>query len=181
MADLTLEERYARAVVTPSDISEHLPTFLALVESLDAKTVIELGTRSGVSTVAWLYALVDRGTLWSVDIDERPNIGEHRHWVYLQGDDCDPDVLTQLPDSTDIVFLDTSHDYWQTAKELSVYRWLVRPGGVIVCHDTELAHPLDTTGPAYPVKRAITEFCAAEGLTWENDPKCWGLGTIHVG
>ena len=177
---LSLSDAYQDVISTPSDIWEHLPTFVALVEELDAQTVIELGTRTGVSTIAWLYALEARGHLWSVDIDEQPQIGEHDHWTFLRGDDCTGDIYTQLPSKADIVFIDTSHAYTHTMAELSLYQWLVRPGGKIVLHDTEVPHPDFTSGRAYPVKRAIEDFCVAEGLTWTNQPNCNGLGIIDI-
>lgn len=177
----TLAARYEKACRTPSDIYEHLPTFVALVAELQATAVVELGTRTGVSTIAWLYALEGRGRLWSVDLDVRPDIGNYDHWTYIRGDDLDPDVYTQLPGSVDIVFVDTSHAYLQTLRELGLYRWLVRPGGRIVLHDTELAAPeLVGRQPPFPVKKAIVEWCAAEGLTWTNDERCFGLGQIEI-
>ena len=58
---MNLEVEYERLCATPSDIYEHLPTFVQLVLDRDAKVVVELGTRTGVSTVAWLYALGGTG------------------------------------------------------------------------------------------------------------------------
>jgi hypothetical protein len=86
--------------------------------------------------------------------------------------------VDQLPEA-DVVFIDTSHDYRQTLAELRTYRWLCR--SVMVCHDTELAHPAGVVGPPYPVRRAVAEFCAAEGLsvTWRRN--CWGLAIIEMG
>lgn len=179
MSDV-LELRYQQARDTPSDINEHLETFVSLVEKLDAREVVELGTRTGVSTLAWLYALEGRGHLTSVDIDTQPEIGTYAHWTFLQGDDCSADVFSQMPAEADIVFIDTSHAYEQTCRELNLYRWLVRKGGVIVLHDTELAHPEFVTGKAFPVRRAIDEFCRAEGFEWENHTNNFGLGIIKI-
>jgi cephalosporin hydroxylase len=153
---------------------------VALVEETNARHVIELGTRSGVSTVAWLHGLASTGgRLTSVDIDARPDIGVYAHWKFIQGNDLDPDVLVRL-DPADIVFIDTSHLYEHTLAELNVYRWLARR--YIVCHDTELAQPEGAPAhPRYPVRTAVEEFCAAEGLSWTNHPHCWGLGIIEVG
>lgn len=178
----TLEMKYQELCAAPSDIFEHLPTFVDLVKQLDAKTVVELGTRSGVSTIAWLYGLEQTGGhLYSVDLDGRPDIGDFDHWTFVQGDDCSPDVFGQMPDQADIVFIDSSHAYKHTAAELALYRWLVRPGGVIVLHDTENEQPFEVRPqPSFPVKRAIVEFCQTEGLEWDNDPRCWGLGIIHI-
>ena len=176
-----LAMRYEQVCAEPSDIYEHLPTFVRLVEDLDAKCVVELGTRTGVSTIAWLYALEKTGgRLISVDIDEAPPIGTYDHWTFVQGDDCSPDVFSHMPFLVDILFIDTSHAYEHTVRELNLYRWVVRPGGRIVLHDTELPHPEGVHGLAYPVRRAVEEFCKAEGLTWENHTNCWGLGIIEV-
>jgi len=179
---IDLEAEYERLCATPSDIFQHLPTFVELVEEFDAKHVIELGTRSGVSTIAWLWGLVGTdGHLTSIDIDERPAIGDHDDWTFIQGDDLDPAIVSSL-EPADIIFVDTSHLYEQTVKELNVYRWLVKPGGVIVLHDTELRTP-ETAPPGhppFPVKKAIAEFCGANGLSWLNVPYCHGLGIVRM-
>lgn len=179
---LTLDERYADACATPSDIYLHLPRLVDLVMSTNAQHVIELGTRTGVSTLAFLHALARTGgTLTSVDLDARPDIGTHERWQFIQGDDMAPEVLAQLAPA-DIVFIDTSHHYEHTRLELATYRWLVRPGGYLVLHDTELAHPEGAPpSPAFPVRQAIDEFTAAERLAWVNVPECWGLGIIRMG
>jgi predicted O-methyltransferase YrrM len=173
-------QKYREACETPSDIFEHLPTLVGLCESLNAKNVIELGTRGGVSTIAWLYGMeLTDGHLWSVDIDPAPEL-THERWTFLQGNDLDPQVVKQLPDA-EIVFIDTSHEYQQTVAELNVYRWKVKPGGKIVLHDTELAHPYGVTAvPRFPVKTAVEEFCQENWLTWKNYPNCFGLGIVTI-
>lgn len=178
---MNLEDAYKQACVTPSDIYQHLPMMVALVGQLDARKVIELGTRGAVSTIAWLYGLAQtEGKLWSVDIDPAPAL-PYDHWKFVQGDDLDPNVFRELPDSADIVFIDTSHAYQHTLAELNLYRWKVRPGGRIVLHDTELEQPYGLRRqPPFPVRRAVEEFCAAEGFAWQNYTNCNGLGIITV-
>jgi predicted O-methyltransferase YrrM len=178
-----LQSRYAQLCNTPSDIYLHLPRLVEMVIHGDARKVIELGTRTGVSTIAWLYALEQTGGhLWSVDTDSQPPIGDYPHWTFIQGDDESDAVLSQLPTEVDIVFVDTSHHYEHTLRELRLYRSQVRPGGLIVCHDTELPHPegAPMSDPVYPVKTAIKEFVAENGFRWINYPECWGLGLIEV-
>jgi len=178
---VSLRETYERLCATPSDIYEHLPRFVDMVIESDAQHVIELGTRTGVSTIAWLYALEQTGgRLTSIDIDARPAIGAHDHWTFIQGDDLDPEITGDL-EPAEIVFIDTSHFYDQTVRELNVYRWLVKPSGCIVLHDTELPHPIGAPArPMFPVKTAVLEFCDQEGLTPEFVPNCWGLGIIRM-
>ena len=178
---MTLADEYQRVASTPSDIVNHLPRFVQMVLDRDAKHVLELGTRTGVSTIAWLYALEQTwGRLTSVDIDARPAIGEFEHWRFIQGDDMDPAVFTQL-EPAEIVFIDTSHLYDHTLRELNLYRHLVKPGGVLVLHDTMLERPEGAPmRPRFPVRVAVEEFCAAEGLQWSEFKDSWGLAVIEL-
>jgi cephalosporin hydroxylase len=177
----TIAQRYHHACRTPSDIYEHLPFFVALATRMNAQTIIELGTRGGVSTLAWIYAMQETdGHVWSVDIDPPPEFTDER-WTFVQGSDLDPKVLAQLPRDVDVCFIDTSHEYAQTLSELHVYAPRVRAGGRIVLHDTELRAPFGLHNqPPFPVKKAITEFCTEEGLAWTNHPNCFGLGVIQI-
>jgi cephalosporin hydroxylase len=177
---MDLAAMYEERCSTPSDIVAHLPRCVALCAELDATSVIELGTRTGVSTIAWLYALEGKGELISIDLDARPPIGEWDHWTFIQGSDMDPAIVAGLP-KADIVFIDTSHLYEHTVAELNVYRWLVRSGGKIVLHDTELVRPEGAPAfPRFPVKTAVAEFCEQEALSWVNHPDCWGLAEITI-
>lgn len=178
---MTVYEEYERLCHTPSDIYQHLPTFVDLTVGRDVQHVIELGTRTGVSTVAWLAGLEQTGgRLTSVDIDPKPAIADHPSWTFIQGDDCDPAVYETL-DPADIVFIDTSHLYGHTLKELHLYRWKVRTPGLIVCHDTELRRPEGAPAfPMFPVRTAIAEFVADTGFRWTNHQNNNGLGIIEV-
>ena len=178
---VAVAELYEKARTTPSDFYEHVPFVAGLVTRLRAKTVIELGTRTGVSTAGWLFGLAQTGGhLWSVDLDPEPDLGITAGWTFIQGDDLSSEVFGRLPDA-DIVFIDTSHEYRHTLAELHLYRWKVRPGGLMVLHDTELPRPLGTPRlPRFPVKTAIEQFCHDEGLSWSNRPNNFGLGVIEV-
>ena len=153
-----------------------------MVNELDAQHVIELGTRTGVSTLAWLYALEQTGgRLTSIDIDTKPDIGDYPHWTFIQSDDLAPEVVSSLAEA-DIVFIDTSHLFAQTLQELHTYRWLVRSGGLLVLHDTELAVPETATQgePRFPVRKAIAAFLNETGFDHINYPDCWGLSVVEV-
>lgn len=175
-----LADEYERLCTTPSDIYLHLPRLAAMVAELHAQHVIELGTRSGVSTVAFLHALESTGgRLTSVDIDAPPAL-EHDRWTFVQSDDLNPALIPTL-EQADIVFIDTSHTYEQTLAELRVYRWLVRPGGRIVLHDSQLEHPMGAPRrPRFPVRTAVEVFCAAEGFEWSEHTDCFGLAIIQI-
>jgi predicted O-methyltransferase YrrM len=200
MTNLVLAERYAQACATPTDVYEHLPVFVAAVEELDAKKIIELGVRYGVSTIAWLHGLQTKehsdGHLWSVDcsfpvaaapfdinlLDPQGPLGVVPWWSFLLGYDTWPEILDMLPkEDVDIVFIDTNHVYEETLVELDLYYPRVRKGGRIYLHDTAL----ETTGnatteqPMFPVRTAMEEWCEAHNLEFDNNPRCFGLGTIY--
>lgn len=161
-----------------SDIRDHLPTLYAFGKG---NRVIELGVRGGMSTAAFLAAQeVAGGELWSVDIEapQVPPTWQDAGWTFVLGDDLA--VVDQLPDDVDVVFIDTVHTYSHTLAELMTYSDKVRPGGVIVCHDTELDHaPTDPGPPVYPVATAIQEWTAMVGWDVDWHPGCFGLAVIH--
>lgn len=181
---IDLANEYDRLCHTPSDIYLHLPRFVEAVEVLQPEHVIELGTRTGVSTIAWLYGLhrAGSGHLTSIDIDERPPIDyDGDDWTFIQGDDMDP-AITGALEPAEIVFIDTSHHYQHTLHELNVYRWLVKPGGCMILHDTELPVPegAPVGDPRYPVKTALVEFCETHGYEYQLVQECWGLGYVRL-
>lgn len=180
---MDLAAEWERVRTTPSDIVDHLDYMVSLVLDLNAKNVIELGVRHGTSTIAWLHGLVvTGGHLWSVDIDPTPDWLQHDRWTFVRGSDLHPDVLADLPRYVDIAFIDTTHHYMHTRFELETCRTLVRAGGVIVCHDTEVERPYraPAVDPPFPVRQAIHEFCARWGVDLEINPACNGLATIYM-
>lgn len=176
---------YDRALAESADLGPHVEVLASTVRDLNAQRVIELGVRDGHSTGALLYGLeATGGSLWSVDINPPPFTAIPR-WTFVYGDDTDPAVVAQLPTEVDLVFIDTSHAWAHTLIELEEYVPRVRPGGLVLLHDTENEDPASHGAPIglqppFPVKRAIEDYCSEHGLPWKNDPRGWGLGTIYV-
>lgn len=198
---MDLNKQYERLCQnTLSDIYEFLPIFYEAVRELrPLNTVVELGVRAGVSTIAWLAAIEKfGGYLYSVDgaapcldDDGTDLLGEYTFgeatkasalpfWTFLQGWDNEDWVQAALPHECDILFIDTQHTHEVTTDELVTYYPRVRRGGLIFLHDTniEVTGNAVTPQPPYPVRTAVEEFCAEKGLQYEfNDSRC-GLGTI---
>jgi predicted O-methyltransferase YrrM len=177
-----LQECFRRSQ-SGSDIHAHLPRLFELASVPHVK-VIELGVRGGDSTAAFLAAAEEQGgEVWSVDIADPRVPAEWRDlpfWYLTVGDDLE--IADGLPDQVDIVFIDTSHTYEQTKKELELYVEKVKPGGLIVLHDTELERPeaSPASDPAFPVAQAIREFAEPRGLIVEWVEGCYGLGIVTV-
>jgi predicted O-methyltransferase YrrM len=149
------------------DMAPHYRTLIRYAS--DCGTIVEFGVRGGVSTWALLDGLPEYGALWSVDVVDcvvPPRVSGDARWVFLVGDDLDPAIQAQLPDRADLVFIDTSHEYEQTAGELA-YAATLRPARIVM-HDYVME----------PVARAATEFCASEGWTVVDNELPFGLATL---
>lgn len=155
-----------------SDIWEHLPALFAAASTAD--TVIEIGVGSYRSTVALLAGVeASGGQLWSAEIDllEQPDwIRGHAQWTVVIGDSLV--TVDQAPENVDVLFIDSEHTFDQTVGELEAYVPRVRPGGVVLLHDTEAGHAR--------VTEALDFWCPANGLTWTNTSGCNGLGRIDI-
>jgi len=112
----------------------------------DDFNIVELGVRGGSSTLAFLSALqkLDKGRLWSCDIDplmeelNRKAIegGLYDYWYFWQGDSVDFADSYFSKKQADIVFIDTSHEFEQTVKEIEKWHSKVKEGGKMIFHDT---------------------------------------------
>jgi cephalosporin hydroxylase len=160
---VSFQELFDIVVTTPSDINEHLMHLHRLVVAHNMKSVIELGVRHGNSTIALLHALDKTGGhLWSVDVAKQWNGLESDRWTFIEGDDLSDEVMMKLPlYAIDLVFIDTYHGYQQTVNEITKYKPLVRSGGMMAFHDTNV-HTFDHhppgSEPPFPVRKAVEEM-----------------------
>jgi predicted O-methyltransferase YrrM len=123
----------------PTDIHEHLATLFMLTIEFNLKRILELGTREGESTVALLQAAKQiNGKVFSIDIDSclraKRLIQKYelqKYWEFTQADDLKMKWSTPI----DHLFIDTSHTFDQTLRELEKYEPYVRRGGIITMHD----------------------------------------------
>ena len=148
-----------------------------------ARRVIELGTGSGESTEAFLLALeLTRGHLWTVDIRPRDEVvgrlGKRygKRFTFHQGDSLDF-VATWTKGKADIIFIDTSHTYEQTLRELELFAPLLKEDGTIYLHDA-LSH-ITYSDPQYGVMKAIETYREQNpGWTFKVFYTPYGLGEM---
>jgi glycosyltransferase involved in cell wall biosynthesis len=161
---------YLQQCATPSDIQHHLPLLFSLAKG----NVVELGTRSGVSTAA-LLAGVERhgGRVVSVDVDPASAgvAAGHPLWTFVQASSTDLTTRQKAPTPIDLLLIDTLHFYAHVAAEFAVWAGAVRPGGTICVHDTE-------TFPG--VRVAVEEFCQAKGWPVTFVRPCNGMAVVEV-
>jgi len=198
-----LEDGYAKRLAGPwSDAQEQMPLLRDAARRYTRPVVAELGTRTGESTSALLAgAAASGGHVWSVDCgpvtvpDWWQDTGL---WSFLAADDMSDEAAKWLPEELDVLFIDTSHLYDHTLAELRKYVPRVRPGGLVLCHDTDISREFmigygelaAAGGPEWPVAEALGAYCAETGLSWTRqirpaDPRYperqfSGLGCIRI-
>ena len=156
---MTVDDIFTERLQIWSDIQGHLQFMHDVVVEADAKTVVELGVRSGNSTAALLAGVQKTGGhLWSVDtepIDLPAPISQSKLWTPVVGDDLA--VTDWLPKEIDVLFIDTNHWYHHTLAELRLYG---PSSKIILMHDTELEWPWQAPpgDPSFPVRKAIEHY-----------------------
>ena len=148
-----LAEALGRWVRDRSDIRDHLGTIFAETIATQPRLIVELGTRGGLSTRAFLAAAEITGAqVLSVDIEDCSalEISDHflTRWRFAKGDDVayagEPferfcaDLGLPAP-AADIIFVDTSHLYEHTCQEIAAWLPRLAPGGAMMFHDTNMA------------------------------------------
>jgi hypothetical protein len=149
---------FSARAASASDINQHMPRLRALASC--CSVVVEFGTRSGNSTVAFLQGLADRtaGTLHSYDIAPQqfqpPELPESVAWQFHQADTTQLDTIP----ACDLLFIDTLHNFEVVEAELQHHRQVAR---WIAFHDTVLFGSRDELGYGPGINHAIFRFLAA--------------------
>jgi hypothetical protein len=127
-----LETAYQLACQTTSDINEHLPV-LRLLASL-SPSVVELGVRGGVSTIALLAGRPESYIGYDLAVAP-PRLKELADMEGVAYQHRIANTLAEInPPSCDLLFIDTLHQGPQVEQELRIFA----PGcwRFIACHDT---------------------------------------------
>ena len=132
-----LEKIVNQIYQTPSDINEHVPTFIEYAS--ECKHITEMGVRAITSTWAFLGSAPEK--LISYDMEDPIHYGADINVVYevakqygLDFKFVQADVLTIEIEPTDLLFLDTWHAYDQLKAELELHSNKVNK--YIIMHDT---------------------------------------------
>jgi hypothetical protein len=134
---IDLQIKFLEKLYTPSDIYQHLP-ILSFISS-KVNSVTEMGVRSIVSTWAFLYGCPNK--LISIDLVNPSTHGQNIQEVYdmaiknnidykfIQGNTLEIEI-----EETDLLFIDTYHEYYQLKAELTKHASKVKK--YIAFHDT---------------------------------------------
>lgn len=126
------------------DIEDAVFIFYSKVLEYNAKNVLELGVRGGISTRAFLLGVKrTSGHLYSVDIldydstrQTMRDLGLDKYWTFTVMDDLEYSSKLNTDIRFEIIFIDTSHELDHTISELEEFSRFLSPGGCILMHDT---------------------------------------------
>jgi hypothetical protein len=135
-AQIYIREQYYKFWMAPSDINEHLITLLKYASECD--TIAECSHGESISIWAFLHGLRDHGSFYYISntvsyylqsiLDTAENAGIKM--VYRRANSA----TFELPESIDLLFIDTFHVYGHLKRELEQHHTNVKK--YIVMHDT---------------------------------------------
>lgn len=125
-----------------ADISDHLPLLSLIVTEFKLKNIVELGVRTGNSTLVLLEAArMIAGQVTSVDVEpcleareKVKGAGFGESWQFIQGNDLEI-ADSEIPRPIDLLFIDTNHLYDYTTAEFRKYSPFLRENSWIALHD----------------------------------------------
>lgn len=154
---MDFEAEYQSACSRGTDIHEHLPTLSRLTS--ECSHVIEMGICTGQSTRAFLRHDVE---YIGYDIHLQPGITDYFEDALKSGRRVRyhvADTKTFTIQETDLLFIDTAHNYDQLKEELRLHAHMVKK--YIVFHDTTTFEHRDENGAGPGLWPAIQEFLDA--------------------
>jgi predicted O-methyltransferase YrrM len=153
----------------------------SFVSANNVSRIVQLGSYAGYSALLLGWALRRMGKkhgLVAVDIDA-PSLEFTQGWVQragvadqvkvLRADSSDPGIVGPIEDylggAPQLVFIDSSHQYAHTVRELDLWYPHLAPAGIIAMHDaSEYAATFDSTALG-GVRRALEVWRAKSGAT----------------
>ena len=148
-----------------TDISDHLNLIFNTTINAEPRLIVELGTRGGDSTKSLLAAAAYcDSTVLSIDIEVCSNYVSSKYWYFIKDDDIsfakkgflDWCKEKSMRPEADIVFIDTSHLYEHTKKEIESWSKFLSKEGFLIFHDTNMG------------KGAYARNDGSIGIGWDN-------------
>lgn len=188
-----------------TDISSHLDTLYLKTLEMKPKRIVELGVRGGESSRVFSYVAQETNCeVIGVDIDACDYSFVH-NGCFFQGDDCLFANLYGMSNTKniDVLFIDTSHYYDHTVREIAGWFPHLSDRALVIFHDTNLRNQYTrkngTIGQGWDnqrgVIRAVQEYlgvsfnetqdykgnCVKDGVNWmiEHEAVCNGLTLLY--
>jgi cephalosporin hydroxylase len=131
----------------PSDISDHLVTVFVEAAAIRPSVIVELGVRSGQSTIA-LSRVADlfASQLISVDLEDCSSNCKSSRQIFVKDDDihfatefrqwC---LAKNITPAIDVLFIDTSHEFEHTRSEIEKWFPFLSDHCKVIFHDTNMS------------------------------------------
>lgn len=168
-----------------ADSDRHLLTCFAMATQIHATRILELGVRTGNTTLPFLCAAKETGGMvHSVDLDPTTFVCPDDlrvYWKFYQSD-----AIAWLEQRRtdggqyDLVYIDDWHSYEHVARELSIIQDMITPSSIILLHDLMYSN----AQPDYRSDPTTTDAQWAGGGPYravaELDPEQWEWATVPV-
>lgn len=202
--DLAFEFKPCGISIRPCQSRWEIRHLLEEVADLRPRAMLEIGTATGGSLLAFSRTCADDAHIISIDLPRGAFGGGYPLWkvpLYkafagtgqrldlIRGDSHSPDTFAAVQDRlggrpVDFLFIDGDHTYEGVEADFAQYAPLVRPGGLVAFHDINPPYPdswaVDDPGdvPRFwadlKVRRPGREFI---------DPQsdgCYGIGVVSA-
>jgi len=164
----------------PRAMRFYVLTLYEIIRESKPNKVLSIGVQNGISDKCILIAMGMNkfGTLVSVDQKHRETILDAEYsdvkdrWKFIKGNSHSPETLQAVKDTLvdgekfDILFLDGDHRMPGIQQDWNDYMPLVKPGGLIIFHDT--------INPNEQVKEVWNH------IDWEKFNFTWGIARSHI-
>ena len=169
----------------PQDSDRHVLTCFSMAMQIHAKKILELGVRTGNTTLPFLCAAKELGGMvHSVDLDattfQCPD-DLRVYWKFFQSD-----AISWLEQQRnqgaryDLIYIDDWHAYDHVRRELEIIDSMITPSSVILLHDLMYSN----AQPDYRSDPNTADAQWAGGGPYravaELDPEIWEWATVPI-
>lgn len=162
------------------------------VEAIQPRTILEIGTASGGTSLIWSYIASER--VITCDLNKMtyqaplftrfPPPASKCKVTLLSGNSHDPDFKARVArelngTQVDFLFIDGDHTEPGVTADYLDYKEFVRPGGLIAFHDIVESQPLPINQVFHLWKR-LKQVGQVEEFVNDPGQRGFGIGLLHV-
>jgi predicted O-methyltransferase YrrM len=178
--------RYRNVTVAPSQIRSEIKSFLEVVHDLSPRTLLEIGTGLGGTTLLLARVAAPDAIVVTIDLPTGPSRQRllqaalrPRQKIYvLRRDSHHSETVAKVrsiidSEQLDLLFIDGDHSYHGVQEDFRLYSTLVRSGGWIAFHDI-VPGPVEFVGGVPEFWRQLKRGHSTREFV--HDPRQQGLG-----
>jgi predicted O-methyltransferase YrrM len=187
-------------LIRPMQIKEEFLEFLKIIQELNPKYILDIGTAKGGTLFLFARNLSDDIVIITIDQGGWPLSGGYPIWKrlifksfkknnqkihFIQSDSHNIHTLNKVKDilknnTLDLIFIDGDHSYEGVKKDFEMYSPLARKGGIIALHDCLLNNDDFASGGVKRFWDNIKREYRFKEIIQEKDNKEFGIGVVSV-